>query len=486
MVDTTSRGSRRKRLEDASPVKVGAVIGHKYEVTGLLALGGMGLVASARHQVLDQVVAIKFLLPDVEAPDTTERFLREAKAAANIQSEHVVRVFDCGKLESGIPYMVMEYLEGHSLSQAMRKRGRMGIEESVDLIMQALQGVAEAHARGIVHRDLKPSNLFLVGEWPRQTVKVLDFGISKIPVGVDTPVDDEDLTHTAMILGSPKYISPEQARSSKDVDRTADIWSIGVVLYQLIIGQAPFAGDTIGEILSQILTATPRPLGQVRVDVPPLLTAVVQRCLERDPKDRFQSVADLADELAPHGSADAKRSLERIFAILEVESAERETRPVIDEPQTWITPTHDAQAHGALTAEAERTQRTVATWEKRAARTGPLGWVLGTLMLGAVIAGAMGAWRLLRAQPGEANTSIARDGMATAIAVPPVAPPPSSPVPASMPTASAASTDAQTPAETTTRVPRPRPFVRPVPKPAPDPQPPASPPKGIDPLEHSD
>lgn len=501
MAETTSKTSRQARLEEASPVRVGETIADKYRITELLAVGGMGLVAKAQHEVLDHPVAVKFLLPGVEAPGAATRFLREARAAAKIQSEHVVRVFDCGTMDSGVPYMVMEYLEGQSLAQVMRRERRMSIQDAVDLLMQALEGVAEAHARDIVHRDLKPSNLFLVGEPPRRTVKVLDFGISKIPVGADTPVGEEDLTHTSMILGSPKYISPEQARNSKDVDRRADIWSLGVILYQLIVGQAPFQGDTIGEIISQILLVPPTPLGKLRSDVPPLLTAAVQQCLERDPKDRYATVADLAGDLAPHGSAEATRSLERIHDILDVEGGDRPTRPEIEEPDQWLTPSASEHAQDAITAEAERSQGTVGTWEHRGAQsTGSRNWLWGLGLVAALVVGGVGAWILRGPSASDRDPAASPEQRSSTAA--PIAQAPSS-------SASATTTSAGRPSAPTTTPPvhstppstppspaRPAPpagsdppaTTPPVVAPQPPPvvQPTPSPPSGSDPLEHSD
>lgn len=491
MAQKRSRGARRARLEEASPVRIGDVVDGKYVITDLLAVGGMGLVAAARHEVLDQTVAIKFLLPGVDVPGATERFLREAKAAASIQSEHVVRVFDCGTLSDGaegIPYMVMEHLDGCSLSQEMRRRGAMGIEESVDLVMQALEGVAEAHARNIVHRDLKPSNLFLVGAPPRHTVKVLDFGISKIPAGASTPVGEEDLTHTSMILGSPRYIAPEQARNSRDVDKTADIWSIGVILYQLIVGQAPFTGDTIGEILSQILLISPKPLGQVRPDVPPLLTATVQRCLQREPRDRYASIAELAAELAAHGSGAANRSLERIVAILGAEVDLTEKPGGLEEPETWITPSGSSRAKAARTAEAERSVATMGTWEHAHRQpSASRNWLIGTaVVVGAITLGAVGMWRLRETPVGDAPSAAAAESRthepARTKTVPSAAPPPDTTSTPSVDVPASAPIREPTPAPP--RPPAPSPVTaRPSPVAAP---PPDAKPKGIDPLEHSD
>jgi serine/threonine-protein kinase len=221
--------------------------------------------------------------------------------------------------------MVMELLDGVELARVVRSRGALPIDEAVDLVAAALEGVAEAHKLGIVHRDLKPTNLFLVGgEHRPYSVKVLDFGISKIQPGPDSPVDDE-LTGTAMLLGSPRYISPEQARSSSRVDVRADIWSMGVILYEVLDGRCPFAGDTIGEVLSKILLHRPEPIQNRRPDATPELAAIIDRCLQRDPDDRFANVAELAHGLERFGSEHAKLHAERIDSILGIERPAQQT-----------------------------------------------------------------------------------------------------------------------------------------------------------------
>jgi serine/threonine-protein kinase len=290
------------KLAAASPVAPGEVVAGKYRIEELVAAGGMGVVVRARHLELEQEVAIKLVLAGQRDPERVARFLREARAAALIQSEHVVRVFDCGRLADGMPYMVMEHLRGSDLRQLLRERGTLAVTEAVDLLLQAMLGVAEAHARGIVHRDLKPANLFCVERRGQRTVKVLDFGISKISASGE---EDEDLTRTEVMLGSPRYMAPEQARSARDVDGRADIWSLGVILYEMLDGASPFAGPSMGETLSRILSVDPAPLSVLRPDVPEAMAGVVSRCLQRERHRRYRSVAELARALAPFGSEGA-------------------------------------------------------------------------------------------------------------------------------------------------------------------------------------
>ncbi len=296
-----------------SPVAVGDVVAGKFQVERVIGQGGMGVVVAATHLQLDQRVALKFLLPEVLAhPDIVQRFLREARASVRIHSEHVARVLDVGTLESGVPFMVMEFLEGEDLEQVLT-RGPLPVQDAVGFVLEACEAVAEAHSLGMVHRDLKPANLFLARRPSgKPGIKVLDFGISKVPVS-----DREHaITKTASIMGSPGYMSPEQMMSSDKVDVRSDIWSLGVVLYELLGRRLPFPGATMPELVAAILQKAPEPLGQVRPDAPMGLVAVVDRCLQKDPAVRFANVAELARALAPFGPRRAEQSVERIETVL--------------------------------------------------------------------------------------------------------------------------------------------------------------------------
>src|SRR4051812_21122001 len=242
----------------------------------------MGVVVAAHHLQLDERVAIKFLLPQaLESPEAVARFAREARAACKIKSDHVARVTDVGTLESGSPYMVMEYLEGSDLSELVRKRGALPVEETVELVLQACEALAEAHKLGIVHRDLKPANLFCVKRSDGLPyVKVLDFGISKVTnVGASGP--DMSMTRTTAVMGSPLYMSPEQMTAAKNVDARTDIWALGVVLYELLSGKVPFHGDTYPELCIKIATQPPPPIREIRPDLPEAVGQVVARCLQK-------------------------------------------------------------------------------------------------------------------------------------------------------------------------------------------------------------
>jgi len=299
------------------PVAPGDVVAGRYRIERTIAVGGMGVVVAARHQDLDQPVALKILRPEILGNDeAVVRFMREARIAARLQNEHVARVFDVGTLESGEPYMVMELLSGRDLQQLVDARGPLPVNEAVDYALQALEALAEAHAQGIVHRDLKPSNIFIARRSDgSNTVKLLDFGISKGQTGIHAPADAQ-ITNSRAIIGSPGYMSPEQMRSASGVDGRTDIWSMGVILYEILAGEPLFKGETVGAIMIDILQAPIPSLRERRADIPKALEQVIQRCLERDPDKRFPNAASLAQALGPHGSSWSRISVERTSAFV--------------------------------------------------------------------------------------------------------------------------------------------------------------------------
>ncbi|HEU4535227.1 MAG TPA: serine/threonine-protein kinase, partial [Polyangiaceae bacterium] len=245
------------------------VLGGKFRIDEVLGRGGVGVVMAAEHITLGQRVAFKFLKPGQASAEVTERFVREARAAARIDSEHVVRVSDVGVLESGTAYMLMERLEGQDLGDHLRARGPLPVDEAVLYLLQACDAVAAAHAAGIIHRDLKPSNLFLARRPDgRSAVKVLDFGISKAPSLSGHEVD-RSLTRPGAVLGSPLYMSPEQVRNTKGVDARSDLWSLGMVLYELLVGSPMYNIDTLPALCAAIVADPPVPLRSKRPDAPP-------------------------------------------------------------------------------------------------------------------------------------------------------------------------------------------------------------------------
>jgi serine/threonine-protein kinase len=286
----------------AAPVlpKPGDLVAGKYRIEKVVGEGGMGVVYAAHHLVLEQRVALKVLLVGAtRADDVIERFVREAQAAARLQSEHVVRVMDAGALENELPFFVMEHLEGRDLADMLKTDGPFGVEVLADYALQVLAALAQAHAAGIIHRDIKPANFFLAAvEHDRKIIKILDFGISKQE---SDRAQWKELTGQS-ILGTPAYMSPEQLRCSKNVDAGADIWSLGVALYELATGVRPFDGDAPGEIFAAILEKTPAPVRSHRPELPEAFEEVLRRCLQRDRALRFGNVLAMAEAIAPLGS----------------------------------------------------------------------------------------------------------------------------------------------------------------------------------------
>jgi serine/threonine-protein kinase len=298
-------------------IQEGEILDGKYRIERILGVGGMGMVVAARHLQLDERVAIKFLLPGLLADaDAVGRFLREARAAVKIRSDHVARVLDVGTSPAGGPYIVMEYLEGGDLAARLKRHGPLPVEEAVDFVLQACVALADAHGIGIVHRDLKPANLFCLLRTDGQLViKVLDFGISKVS-GATGPDAGMSLTSTTSVMGSPLYMSPEQMRSARDVDRRTDIWALGIVLFELLTGRPPFLGDTLPDVAIKVATEPPPSVQSLRADVPAGLEAVILRCLQKSPGTRYQDVGELAVALSSFGSSRAKVSVDRISGIL--------------------------------------------------------------------------------------------------------------------------------------------------------------------------
>ncbi|HZO14337.1 MAG TPA: protein kinase [Polyangiaceae bacterium] len=411
-------------LDGSTDLRPDALVGGKYRIEEKLGEGGMGAVYAARHQHLGSRIALKILLPAIaKDPQVVGRFLQEARAAARIEGDHVARVFDVGTHDDGRPFMVMELLAGEDLSAKMA-RGAIAPGVAVAYVVQALQGISEAHEIGVVHRDLKPENVFVTQRTGRQdTVKILDFGISKASFE-----QSANITRTGSTMGSPAYMSPEQVRSSKDVDRRADIWSTGVILYELLTGKLPFHAETVGGVFAAILeTRPPPPAG-----VPEGLSRAVMRCLERDPAKRFQSADELTRALAPYADA----------------------------MPTTTTLAQDTAETRAATVASE----THATWGKEPKTAANRPRVVRTVLVLALLATGVGAFALMRTRTQSTEEpSVSAEPVVASPATTPSAidvPPAASPIPiqsvAPPPPSSVA---------------RPR---RPTPLPLPQPQPSAS------------
>ncbi len=370
----------------SSELTPGRVIAEKYEIETLLGSGGMGVVARAKHLVLGTSVVVKLLkAPDAD-DDSVRRFLREARAGAALDSEHVVRVLDAG-LFQGRPYLVLEHLRGRDLAQQLEAKGALPVEDAVSYVLQACEALATAHGRGIVHRDIKPANLFLTQSADGEPLlKVLDFGIAKAAEDSGIATLDAGLTHTAAIMGSPRYMSPEQLEHTAGVDARADVWSLGAVLYELCAGKPAFDAPNMAALATAILTKEPPPLS----NVPAELAAVVARCLKKDREERMPSVAALARALVPFARAEQITLVDRVERIAaSTRSSVMPAPPARGEPLAasvdGITGPPHTKKHtlGWLLAAAGAVALALALWSMREPRR--------ELSSGAMLRGALAA-----------------------------------------------------------------------------------------------
>ncbi|MEZ4315838.1 MAG: protein kinase [Polyangiaceae bacterium] len=472
-----------------TPVAVGDVLAGKYAVERVLGAGGMGVVVAAKHLQLGERVAIKFLLPQaMKKAEVVQRFEREARAAVRIKSEHVARVFDVGKLDDGAPYMVMELLEGSDLSSILKTKGAVPLEAAVDYVLQACEAIAEAHSLGIVHRDLKPANLFVTKRADGSpVVKVIDFGISKVV----EPEGEVEMTKTDVMMGSPVYMAPEQMISARDVDVRADVWSLGVILFYLVMGTQPFRGNTVTQLYASIIEGPPD-MRTERPDVPEALESAVIRCLHAAPRDRWNNVAEFALAIADFGPPTARISSERVARTLGVVPTHRSTPPPTGVTPGSITPPAVAStglresAAGSTTGGSPRaglalapTEATTGSQHTDGSWAGTQGPVRparsrGPLMIGGaiVVAGLAGALVVLLLRDGASPPTTAPDAsLAASIG---------SPVPGSTEPPTGGATVVPAPATAGERPPHPPP--PPPPPPAPPPprrsqSPPAPPPR---------
>ncbi|WP_437576810.1 serine/threonine-protein kinase [Sorangium sp. So ce887] len=301
-------------LEEIQGLEVGTLIAGKYRVDRLLDKGAMGAVVAATHMDLGELRAIKLLLPATAAdPEMCGRFLREARIAARLKSEHAVKVHDVGRLECGLPFLVMEFLDGRDLRVLRKKRGPLPIEEATLYVIQACDALAEAHAMGLVHRDVKPANLFLTHTREgTPCIKVLDFGISKVSEAAWLGVV-EMRTSTGQMLGTPHYMPPEQMRGERDVDARADIWAVGSLLYVLLTGRYPMHARSV-QTVSLVLGGqfVPPLPSKVRRGLTPEIDPIIMRCLERDRDRRWPDLAELVLALRPFAPPAAQPLVERI------------------------------------------------------------------------------------------------------------------------------------------------------------------------------
>ncbi len=289
-------------LADDDDPLLGRVLNDRYRVVRRLGEGGMGAVYEAHHELIDKRVVIKVLHEDMaKDAEIVERFRREARAATAIGNEHIVDVTDMGELADGSPFLVMEFLEGCALADVVEEDGPLTVARAVAIVAQICDALGAAHAKGIVHRDLKPDNVFLIRRKGADFVKVLDFGISKMK---EIPGLDGSLTKTGVAMGTPSYMAPEQAQGLRTVDQRADIYAVGVILFELLAGTLPFDAPTYPALLLKVMTESAPVLTQLRADVPPGLAALVLRMLEKQPEGRPTTMEEVAEALAPFRAVD--------------------------------------------------------------------------------------------------------------------------------------------------------------------------------------
>jgi serine/threonine-protein kinase len=277
-------------------VEPGQVLDGKYRIVRLIGEGGMGAVFEGENVRINRRVAIKVLHgAALSNAETVQRFEREAQAAGRIGSDHILEILDLGVLADGERYMVMEFLAGQTLTQRILQHGRLTPRQITPLMRQALVGLGAAHAAGIIHRDLKPDNLFVLNERSgiRDYVKIIDFGISKF----NALGGDMSMTRTGAVMGTPYYMSPEQAKGSGKVDARSDLYAIGVILYEAVAGQVPFLADTFNELMFKIVLSDPKPLLEVVPDLDPRFAAIVSKAMARDADQRYGSAAEMIEAL---------------------------------------------------------------------------------------------------------------------------------------------------------------------------------------------
>jgi serine/threonine-protein kinase len=279
----------------------GDVIGGKYRIVRLIGDGGMGTVYEAHHEFLETSVALKFLHSELaKRAGLGSRFLQEARVSARIRSPHVTHVTDVDQTADGSPYLVMELLHGEPLQQAMDRQGKLPPEQAVDFALQILSGLESAHAIGVVHRDLKPDNVFIVPASGGPLLKLIDFGIAKLRASTEF---QKGLTRAGVIMGTPEYMAPEQLFAAENVDHRADLYSLGVILFEMLAGRRPADGDDVEAIVAAVVSGNVRHLADLEPALAPGLVAVVERALRPDREARFGSALEMRSALAPFAGA---------------------------------------------------------------------------------------------------------------------------------------------------------------------------------------
>jgi serine/threonine-protein kinase len=314
-------------LEKTSDPLVGQTLAGKYRIEELINEGGMGAVYRGTHTLMDKTVAVKVLHPSLAADDKiVARFSREAKAASRISHPHALNVTDFGESENGIVFLVMEYLRGQTLKDVIRSAGPMSLTRALEIIRQVSGALDAAHAQGVVHRDLKSDNIMLEDVGDGDWAKVLDFGIAKIQEDVGST--DPALTAANMIIGTPQYMSPEQCSQASEIDSRSDIYSLGVILYEMLAGHVPFTGDNPTAIMMRHLQDAPPSILEERSDLPAAVGRVIARAMAKRPEDRYQSAGELAETLALAAEVKSPALTEAVTAT-SPNSADRSTNRII-------------------------------------------------------------------------------------------------------------------------------------------------------------
>jgi serine/threonine protein kinase len=441
--------------EATLPLAPGDLVAGKYEVDRVLGVGGMGAVFAAVDRSTGERVALKCLLPMFcENVDVITRFLREGSATMRLQSEHIARVSATGALDSGVPYIVMEHLDGRDLRSVVRSSGPLDVKVAAGYVGQVCAALAEAHALGIVHRDLKPANLFLTLR-PNGTalIKVLDFGIAKY-TSPSLLGDHAEMTKTQAVLGSRAYMSPEQMLRPKEVDARADIWSLGVILYFFVTGKSPFTSDTTEGMIMRIVSGSPEPMTSLVPDLPPAFEAIVMRCLAKSREARYSNVTELARALAPFASDVQDRTT---MTLDDARTRSRDARPPESGGSTQLG--YASSAPGQISIATERLSQprasvTSVTQVKRRplqplmVTAGAMALLGTAIVVGSIIVGARGggpgraeageAVKPVAAQPAPPSPSVSAEPVAVAVLEDPPAALPPAAVASSTPEATAA------------------------------------------------
>lgn len=331
-------------------VQPGVVLAEAFRVERLLGEGAMGVVVAAMHVESDRMVALKFMLPQALAfPQARDRFMREGKILERFHGEHIPRVLDKGYLENGVPYFAMEFVDGIDLGKLVRQYGALSVQDAADYLIQAAIGLEEVHVAGVVHRDLKPGNLILTQrDDGSPLIKLLDFGLSKL-LNEELDLSEPHVSHTQTTgtMGTPAYMSPEQARSAKYVDERADIWSLGAILFYLTTARLPFQASATAEAFAKLLYEEPMSAREVAPWIAPEIEDIITRCLRKESDARFQNTTEFIAALEPFGSGGRYRDA----------PTPRQTSVIIDGPR-------------ALDVHSVLQQRTAATFDSMAVALG--------------------------------------------------------------------------------------------------------------------